>query len=154
MAKLNEGQKRFVSAALALTPQTKGLTLLGEGGTGKTTSVMAAVKSYLANGKRVLLCAPTNKAVKQMEAAARQFGLKGAVAMTLHKALGLALLPSEENKHTVKMGPSILGEFDLVVLDEGSMVSGIAVDRYLIPELHTNPHTLLIIMGDRLQLPP
>lgn len=153
MITFNEGQKDFISAALTL--QGKGLVLLGEGGTGKTTCIMEVVKQYVKEGKKVLLTAPTNKAVKQLENVARAANMFNYIStMTIHKALGLGLLPDEENKFPVKMGVSVIPSFDLLVIDEGSMLSNIAVNKFIAPEIALNPDLKVIIMGDDYQLPP
>lgn len=150
---LNPDQK--VATRAIKTLQGQGLTLLGEGGTGKTTCIMDVVMDYAAKGLAVLLTAPTNKAVKQLEAAARAAGVLDKVtAMTIHKALGLAMLPDEENKYAVKMGSGVLHNFQLLVIDEGSMLSRIALQKYILPELNVNPQLRVVIMGDGFQLPP
>jgi exodeoxyribonuclease-5 len=155
--KLNTGQQQAVTTMVDgfLNGTSQGLTLLGEGGTGKTTCVMWAVEAWLKAGLRVVLTAPTNKAVKQLERAASEYGLnsKQMAFMTIHKALGLALLPSEENKYTSKMGAGCLGDFDVLVIDEGSMISSYAWFSYILPEIEE--HNLkTVVMGDDMQLPP
>lgn len=156
--KLNEGQQQAVSIMSDgfLSGKEKGLTLLGEGGTGKTTCVMFGVEAWLKAGLRVLITAPTNKAVKQLEKASREHGLRNTdqtLFCTVHKALGLAMLPSEENKYSAQLGKCIFDNFDVLVIDEGSMISQIALFNYILPEL-TKTEVKLVIMGDKEQLPP
>lgn len=155
--KLNSGQQQAVHYMVNgfLTNEQKGMTLLGEGGTGKTTCVMYAAEEWVRAGLRVLFCAPTNKAVKQLLRVAKEYGLQSEQLhfCTLHKSLGLALLPSEERKYSAQVGTPFIGDFDVVVLDEGSMVSGIATFRYMLPELQETS-TKLLIMGDKMQLSP
>lgn len=154
---LNSGQSKAVHYMVNgfLTSEFKGMTLLGEGGTGKTTCVMFAAEEWVKAGLKVLFCAPTNKAVKQLEKAAKNYGLESTQLnfYTLHKALGLAMLPNEERKYSAQVGTPFIGEFDVVVLDEGSMVSSVATFRYMLPELQETS-TKLLIMGDKMQLPP
>lgn len=138
-----------------LTDKIKGFTLLGEGGTGKTTCVMSAAEAWIKAGLKVLLTAPTNKAVKQLEAAARAHGIESPlmVFMTVQKAMGLALLPNNETKYIAPVGPNILGEFDVVVLDEGSMMPANALFNHMLPAIEASS-TKVVIMGDDMQLPP
>lgn len=132
-----------------------GFTLTGEGGTGKTTCVMDAVKQWVADGQRVLLAAPTNKAVKQMEKAAAPFRFpEGKVeACTLAHALGLALLPSGEEKKIKKVGPCIIDQFNVLVMDESSMVSKYALFERILPAVE-KAGVYLVVVGDTWQLPP
>lgn len=154
---LNSGQQAAVDVMTKelLSGDQQGLTLLGEGGTGKTTCVMWAVEQWIKAGMSVIMAAPTNKAVKQLESSARRFGLNSTRVqfMTLHKALGLAMLPDEENMYAAQVAEPKLSDFDILVLDEGSMVSRIAFMQYLLPELESNKMKA-VIMGDRMQLPP
>ena len=155
--KLNEGQQAAVDAVISgfTTAKTKGLTVIGEGGTGKTTSVMYAASELIRAGLKVLFTAPTNKAVKQLEASARKYGhgLNGAAFMTLHKALGLAMLPNEDRKVAVRSGQGALEAFDVIVVDEASMVSKICLQEHLLPQAAAN-EVAILFMGDDMQLPP
>lgn len=150
---LNEGQRAVVGKLIQLTEG--GLTVLGEGGTGKTFSIMSAAEEWLKSGLRVAMTAPTNKAVKQLEKAARQHGLAidKVKFCTIHKALGLALLPDAETKYVKQVGECIFDQYDKVVIDEGSMLSSRAFYDYVLPEAE-KANTSLVIMGDKMQLPP
>ncbi len=138
-----------------LETPTRGLTLVGAGGTGKTFCIMHAAQRLLDAGLKVLFTAPTNKAVKQLERSAREFGLSmGNVAFqTTHSALGLALLPNEDRKRAVRAGKGVVGVFDVIVVDEGSMLSRYALYDHLLPQCEEH-NTRLVGMGDDLQLPP
>jgi RecG-like helicase len=118
---LNQDQTKAVGQLVDgfFTRKSQGFTLTGEGGTGKTTCVMDAVGQMVEAGHKVLLAAPTNKAVKQMEKAAASHGFaEGSVkACTLAKALGLALLPSGEEKKIKKVGRCIISDYDVLVMD-------------------------------------
>lgn len=130
-----------------------GYTLLGEGGTGKTTCIMHFVDKMSRKGIPVLLTAPTNKAVKQLEKSASQYGLKRVVAMTTAKALGLTLLPDSEHKHVRQTTEVKIPENSIMVMDEGSMVSKYSIKSYLVPAV-TRMNSFLVVMGDPMQLPP
>lgn len=155
--KLNSDQKAAVDKAVKgfLEQNLKGLTIIGEGGTGKTTCVMAAAEQWLAAGLKVLFTAPTNKAVKQLEKSARSYGLSldNVAFQTLHSALGLVLLPSEDSKFATRMGKGVFPIFDIVVVDEVSMLGKRALFDYLLPEA-SSKDVQLLFMGDDMQLPP
>lgn len=131
------------------------MTIVGPGGTGKTYCIMHAAQRMLDAGLKVLFTAPTNKAVKQLEKAAREFGLTldNVAFMTVHSALGLAMLPNEDRKFAVKAGKGFVELFDVIIVDEISMLSRIALFEHLVPEClaHKTP---LVGMGDDMQLPP
>lgn len=142
---------KYLSTQFISQPAQRAV-LLGEGGTGKSTCIMSAAQAWRKAGLKVMFCAPTHKAVKQLEKFAANAGLSNSAAFcTLHKALGLALLPTSERKFSKQVAEPILHTFDIVVLDEGSMVSKYAVFDYLLPALG---ETSLVVMGDKMQLPP
>lgn len=138
-----------------LSQSSKGFTLTGEGGTGKTTCVMDAVEQWVQAGHKVLLAAPTNKAVKQLEKSAAPFRFtQGSVHFcTLAKSLGLALLPAGEEKKIKKVGPCIIGDFNVLVMDESSMVSKYALFERILPAVN-KAGVYMVVVGDTWQLPP
>lgn len=157
MLTLNQGQDFAVNAIVSgfLESDSTGYTLVGEGGTGKTTCVMYVAGKLLQANKKVLFIAPTNKAVKQLERSAREYGLplNDVDFMTAHKALGLAMLPDEENKFAVQLGNGCFDLFDVVVCDEASMLSKIVLTKYILP-MAEDHNVRLLLMGDDMQLPP
>lgn len=158
MIKLNADQQVAVNEMLDgfSDPKVKGYTLVGEGGTGKTTCIFSAVKVWLEQGKRILITAPTNKAVKQLEKSAKQWGVIDSELIhicTTARALGMALLPDEENKKAKQVKDSIIHLFDIMVMDEGSMVSKYAFNDYILPAVTSN-NVKMVCMGDDMQLPP
>ena len=158
---LNPGQLSAISRIVekVSAPNTAGeipgITLIGEGGTGKTTCIMQAVDQLIQQGFTVLLTAPTNKAVKQLIKSAREYGLplSSVGFSTIHGALGLAMMPNEDRKSTFRATEGILGNYDVVVVDEGSMLGRYVLEGYLIPELQFLG-IKVILMGDDMQLPP
>lgn len=157
----NPGQTAAIDlmVAVASSPvkpgQYLGMTLIGEGGTGKTTCVMEAINRLLQQGFTVLLTAPTNKAVKQLIKAATEYGidLSRVGFSTIHGALGLAMMPNEDRKTTFRAAEGCLANYDVVVIDEASMISRYMLQDYLIPEL-SMLGMKTILMGDDKQLPP
>ena len=155
--KLNPGQEAAVESVVTgfLEKNMKGATVIGEGGTGKTTCVMTMADRLKAAGLKVLFTAPTNKAVKQLEKSAKAYGLNlnDVAFQTLHSALGLTMMPSEENKYAARCGKGVFSLFDVVVVDEVSMLSRRVLFDYLLPECEKEDVKLLF-MGDDMQLPP
>lgn len=154
---LNQGQQTACNAIMQLIFESEqpGANLIGEGGTGKTFTTMELVQEAVDGGLRVLMTAPTNKALKQLEKESRRykFPLDKVVFKTLHSALGLSLMPSEENKYAHRVRASILEHFDVVGVDEGSMVGKRLLHEYLLSEQRQH-HFFILGIGDDMQLPP
>ena len=157
MITLNPGQKAAVEGVVSgfLESNEKGFVVIGEGGTGKTTSVMEIAQRLLDAGLKVLFCVPTNKAVKQLEKSAKAYGLSqdNVAFQTLHSALGLALLPNEEQKYAAQVGEGVFDIFDVCVCDEASMLGKVLLHNYLLPRAEEQ-NVKLLLMGDDMQLPP
>lgn len=153
---LNAGQVIGVNKALdAFENGQPGFTIIGEGGTGKTYSVMELVKILLDGDLKAIFLAPTNKAVKQLEKAARHYGLPMDKVgfKTAHSALGLSMMPTDEKKRAVQVRDSIIGEYHVVVCDEASMLGEYFLFDYFLPELDASK-VFCLLMGDNMQLPP
>ena len=132
------------------------IVVIGPGGSGKTTCVMEAVREVLDRNGSVLLCAPTHKAVEVMVETAKAAGLlnrPGLGFSTLHAALGLALLPTDEHRQVKKMGDGILHNYDLIVVDECSMLGRFVVETILHSEILMYGHRI-VFMGDEKQVFP
>lgn len=156
---LNKGQGIAVNAAFSSfeSRDVMGHTIIGEGGTGKTFCVMELARRILDidDKKAVLFTAPTNKAVKQLQRTAQRAGLDMSRLgfRTVHKALGLALLPTAERPNASRVTEPCIGDYDVVVMDEGSMAGEALLYNYLLPELDTM-ETYCLIMGDDMQFNP
>jgi exodeoxyribonuclease V alpha subunit len=111
--------------------------LTGGPGTGKTTTLKAALDAIEAEGARILLAAPTGKAAKRMAE------VTGRPATTIHKLLGWTPDGWKFNEEN-PVGA------DVVVVDETSMVD-IELAASLMLGLGD---ARLIIVGDVDQLPP
>lgn len=159
----------------------KFITLEGYAGTGKTTLIQYLL-SILPTNTRVCLTAPTNKAVKVLRDFQTQYLLKnpGGVTFeckTIHSLLGIRPKEIEEiqidpvtkekifivkekfeplfdstEKHTFS------DPFDLVVVDEASMVSSDLLDIIVQSSTSGTPlvniNTQYLFVGDPAQLPP
>lgn len=162
MITLNEGQLKasqrlneFISTPInhdaAARNSNRYICLTGGGGTGKTTSIFTTLEPHREAGKKILLVAPTNKAVRVLAATARKFGVQYD-CMTLASSLGLAVLPSEDQKRAVKVGKPKIPLYDIVVNDEASMNPARALD--ILEEAVMFTESKVILMGDDYQLPP
>jgi exodeoxyribonuclease V alpha subunit len=122
--------------------RTRPLVLLtGLPGAGKTHTQRVLVELARRARKRVLLCAPTGKAARRMR------DLTGHEAMTIHRAL--AYSPAEGGFQRNADSP-LSRDFDLVIVDEASMLSLELADALF--EAAGDCHVLLV--GDTDQLPP
>lgn len=161
--KLNSGQTAAVDGVIDAFDQShatpgQGRTIIGEGGTGKTFAVMNIGQQLADADYRIIFTAPTNKAVKQLEKTAREWGLKASEQVefkTIYSALGLSVMPSAEQKYTARVREAVVNKYDMVVLDEASMANKPLLYSHLLPELAMSERsTFLLPMGDSFQLPP
>lgn len=146
---LDDLQRKAVELAVS-----RGVLLISGGpGTGKTTTINAIIRFFLADVKSVLLAAPTGRAAKRMTEAT------GYEAATIHRLLGYKATGEEdepENRGTeeefwrFERDPDNPLEADAVIIDEMSMV-----DLFLFHALlrAIRPGTRLIMVGDIHQLP-
>ena len=130
--------------------------LTGYAGSGKTTLVQAWLRDLRAEGYsgRIVFTAPTNKAAGVLRSMVNQWGLD-VECITCAKLLGLKpKIDFETGKQLFVKdynAESVIQEYDLVVVDESSMVSE-DLWGYLAEE--ANMFTRILYMGDPAQLPP
>lgn len=137
--------------------------LQGYAGTGKSTLMGQLLSQY--DGGRVALAAPTNKAVRVLkdrvaehidddfhpardfhkaERHDREYG-------SIHSLLGMDVEELEDGTIRCKSArDSILHEYDLVIVDECSMLDEDLVNRILL----SRRSALILFVGDPAQLPP
>jgi len=133
---LTEGQREATTNAL-----TRRLSVITGGpGTGKTHLTDALARMAAARELNIRLLAPTGRAARRLTQATN-----GAPAQTIHKAL--EWIPGE----IPGRGEDMPVEADLVIVDEGSMLS-LEICRALIAAIGDETHLTLI--GDVDQLPP
>lgn len=128
---LDESQKQAVEGLL--NPNNRVVVMTGGPGTGKTTTLRAALDALPG---RVKLCSPTGKAAKRM------VEVTGREASTIHRLIRWG---GDDT------APQATIDADVVVVDEASMI-----DTLLLAALiRAMPaHARLILVGDALQLPP
>jgi ATP-dependent exoDNAse (exonuclease V) alpha subunit len=134
------------------------MLLTGHAGTGKTTTVGEYLKH---TDKNVVLVAPTNKAVRVLCETAGNLGVS-APCMTVHKLLDLMMHSDDSEKYCAKRenAKNLIAHFDVVIIDECSMIGNMAKKREeigLYDRLVTESRlygTKLIFVGDKHQLPP
>lgn len=154
MLVLNPEQQAAVDGILGhvRNPESSYFTVKGGGGVGKSTSVFTAIKEIVeVEGLRVLLAAPTHKAVNVLRAMSEEQGIDVNLA-TLASALGLRALPEEAQMKFVKGDTSKMQDYDVLVVDECSQIGEKSLIMLL--EEATRYNVILIFMGDNCQLFP
>lgn len=128
--------------------------LSGYAGTGKSTCIFILISYLLSEGKRIALCAPTNKAVEVLRRNARRQNITGVEFFTVYQLLGLGVVTQSGEKVVKQTGTSYLHMYDTVFVDEGSMISK---KLWLCVEEAANQlvnRTKFIFMADSAQLNP
>lgn len=156
---LSKAQSDALRALESVTRQNRVntlATLAGYAGVGKTTVIARLVAGLQADGYRVLVTAPTHKAVAVIGAKIAEELGGGAVPMpalrTIHSALGLQMKEQEDG--TLKAwedgGRAAIGEYDVMIVDEASMLS----DELYAATLNARRKCRVVFVGDPAQLPP
>jgi hypothetical protein len=130
--------------------------LVGYAGTGKSTIVFQLVKVLVTMGQRVVLTAPTNKAVGVLQRMAAENGVTGVEFFTIHQLLGLGMMTRGKEKVLEQTGPSYINLFDVVFIDECSMI-GKQLWNWIENLAHQSSirtKLKIILMGDPAQLNP
>ena len=149
---LNSQQEYLVECLLKFldNPNERFFTVKGFAGTGKTFSIQRFLKLLPQNKYRVCVTAPTNKAVSVLTQFGADMGLY-IPSKTTYSLLGLALDSSTENRTCKRVSMGKLNHYDLVIIDECSMV-GAHLAEILISAVMRNQK--VIFMGDPYQLNP
>lgn len=136
--------------------------LFGRAGTGKTSKPIEFIVFLLKKGliKSVVFAAPTNKAVNVMKSKFKSKMAQDPVKINIEFSTIHKLLQYENdfdmsgNKIFVKNKRSIMAKYDLVVIDECSMVSKQVLDD-IVEDIKKERKTIkLMFIGDEMQLNP
>lgn len=151
MLTLTEEQNRSKTELTAFVDEPGGgmMVLEGFAGTGKTSLLQELVRD-LGKEYRIVLTAPTNKAANVLRDKNRAAGLT-TPCTTIHKLLGVKPSSKDERRTLEKVGKDTTGEYDVVVIDECSMVNEelMKMIRSRLGFFHK-----VIFVGDPMQLPP
>ena len=137
---LNEEQKNAMTA-----PFENGISVITGGpGTGKTTAILGLIKLFEHYNMKITLAAPTGRAAKRVTE------LCGMEAKTIHRLLE-GTYSKQEGIMRFKRNLENPLDTDVLIIDEGSMV-----DMKLAASVFyaLKPHTRVVFVGDRDQLPP
>lgn len=127
----------------------RAMTLEGYAGVGKTVLVGELVRR-MAGQMRVAVTAPTHKAVSVLRD--KVGDVAGVEFLTLHSLLGLKMRKGPNGTMICRPeGVSSFNDFDLVIIDECSMVSR---DMFAMIVAPAHDSVRVLFVGDPAQLPP
>lgn len=124
--------------------------LTGWAGTGKTYLLSAVARELVDQEKKVVLTAPTHKAVAVLAAKAKASGLD-VPCITIHSLLSLEPKPGPNGALRLQRRKGAkLVDADVIVIDETSMV-----DRQLYAHIKRHlAYCFVLFVGDPAQIPP
>jgi energy-coupling factor transporter ATP-binding protein EcfA2 len=124
--------------------------LTGHAGSGKTYLMQRLTKNILAKKCRIVLSAPTHKAVAVLARKLAEANIKDVPCRTIHSILSLTPKPRTDRLVFERERDAEPVTADVVVVDECSMVSE---DLYRHIKRHL-PNAFVLFVGDPAQLPP
>ena len=124
--------------------------LTGHAGSGKTYLMQWLTKDMLAKKRRIVLSAPTHKAVAVLARKLAEANIKDVPCRTIHSILSLTPKPRTDRLVFERARDAEPVMADVVVVDECSMVSE---DLYRHIKRHL-PNAFVLFVGDPAQLPP
>jgi exodeoxyribonuclease-5 len=153
---LTEQQSKAITQLWQFLNSDESLFLLaGYAGTGKSTIIFAIVNELIRQNKKVVLTAPTNKAVAVLKKMAAKSGVVEVNCTTIHQLLGLGIVNKGTEKKLQPVTASSIHLYDVIFLDECSMVGTElwqCIEPYFSNSLLFNRK--LVLMGDPAQLNP
>ncbi len=138
-----------------LKTREKFFLLSGGAGTGKTYTIGALIAHLQAENERLWIAcsAPTNKAVKVIKTSTKQWQTHNIDYGTIYQFLGLTMDYDEEGSKVLVEGKmSTMDKYDVVIIDESSMVSSKL--WHLLKQIVRENHLKIIFVGDNAQLNP
>lgn len=153
MIKLNNDQTRllFELNKFWADPYRQYFVLSGQAGVGKTTCMRFFKDLLKKQNEDIKICmsSPTNKATAVLAEAVADPDL---TYKTIYSILGLRMQANGEVKELNDTGEDRISDFDLVIVDEGSMVNTVLIDY--IKKKTALADTKIVFIGDKQQLPP
>jgi len=129
--------------------------LKGFAGTGKSTLTSKLLVDLSEQGWNMIAVAPTNKAVGVIQQKVREAAGSRVLACdfkSLHSVCGLRMVETDDGDHVVSdTGLASLDQYDLVVVDEASMVDTVMLLKAI---QRGRGRCLVLFVGDPAQLKP
>ena len=147
--RLTPSQSDAARAAVTTLARGAPFLLAGAAGTGKTTVAVQVIASLLNAGLRIAATAPTHAAARVLARKLQAAGLDVPFCGTIHALLGLSPSSDDAVRRLRRTGENRAIDFDIVVLDEASMVG-----RDLQAEIDALAPEAVLYLGDAAQLPP
>jgi exodeoxyribonuclease-5 len=165
MFQLTEEQEQSKNYLITkIKESTPYLVLKGNAGTGKSTVIQHLVKDLKDQNLKVVIAAPTNKAVKVLRGMAKKFGVAVNIS-TIHSLLGIFPKIKEtidEDGNVIQIEvfeidrdgreSSLLEGLNVLIIDEASMISKELFT--MIQETCESSGISVVFVGDPAQLPP
>ena len=149
---LNKNQASLIEKLLAFVESDEQYFLLaGQAGVGKTLCMKTFIEKLKKKqpGIKICMCAPTNKATAVLR---NTIGDDSVDYRTIFSVLGLRMEPNGGIKELKDKGNNTIESYDIIGLDEGSMVSELLLSHISTKTIISG--TKMVIIGDREQLPP
>ncbi len=151
--KLNKDQTCLINelAKFYNNPDKQFFVLSGQAGVGKTTCMRYFADQLMDMHNNIKICmgGPTNKSTAVLSDAVSN---KDITFKTIHSLLGLRMMPNGEIKELTDSGQDSVGNYDLVIVDEASMISTELIGY--IKKKIALADTKIVFIGDKEQLPP
>lgn len=150
---LNKDQTRLLMSLnnFYSDPNQQYYVLSGQAGVGKTTCMRFFAEQLFSNNSSIKICmgGPTNKSTAVLADAVSNSDI---TFKTIHSLLGLRMMANGEVKELTDAGQDSVGNYDLVIVDEASMISSELISY--IKKKTALADTKIVFIGDKEQLPP
>jgi len=128
--------------------------LAGFSGAGKSLLTSKIIVDLSEHGWNIAVTAPTNRAVGVVQEKVRAYAKSRVVAAdfrSLHSVLGLRMAENDDGTMSIaSTGVSQLDQFNLLIIDEGSMIDAKTLLRQV---QSSRGECLVLIVGDPAQIP-